>query len=118
MSRCPVPDHRVTPSLKSLDPLSPEPPIQRPVLDRFRDVLGLNSLRPLQIGNRTRDFEDTVVRRGGGPAELAAESPPNPPVRLPSASPCNSPPGHPYEYRSDPSAGRKSSACSAESCKA
>ena len=46
-------------------PLSPERPIQSPVLDRFRDVLGLNSLRPLQIGNRTRDFEDTVVRPGG-----------------------------------------------------
>src|SRR5215469_16599507 len=42
--------------------LRPECPVQRPVLDRFGDVPGLDDLAADQIGDRTRYLEDTVVR--------------------------------------------------------
>jgi len=42
--------------------LSPVRPVQRPVLDCFRDVLALDLRAALHVGNRPRDFQYPVMR--------------------------------------------------------
>src|SRR5438445_11558874 len=44
--------------------LRPERPVQRPVLDRLRNVLGLDRGRAFQVGNRPRYFQYPVMRPG------------------------------------------------------
>ena len=41
--------------------LSPECAVQGSVLNRFRNVFGLNGRGAFEIGNRTRDFENSIV---------------------------------------------------------
>src|SRR6185312_16802734 len=43
---------------------SPVRSIQRPILNRFGDVLRLDLGRAVQVGNRARDFKDAVVGAG------------------------------------------------------
>src|SRR5437660_1417701 len=40
---------------------TPKAPVQRPVLDRFRDVLGLDVGSAFQVSNRPRNLQDAVV---------------------------------------------------------
>ena len=46
-------------------PSRPECPVQRPVLNGFRDVFGLDCGCGFQVGNRPGYFEDAVVGAGG-----------------------------------------------------
>lgn len=45
--------------------LSPQLPVQTPVLHRLRDVLWDDRFRSIQVGDRAGEFEDTVVGTGG-----------------------------------------------------
>ena len=45
----------------------PKCPVQGSILDRFGDVLGLNSLLAFEIGNGPPHLEDSVVGAGGEP---------------------------------------------------
>jgi len=52
--------------------LAPELPVQHAVVDRFADVFGLDFRAAIQVGNRSGDAQDFVMRAGGKPHLLDA----------------------------------------------
>ena len=48
----------------AVPPLVPEGPIQRPVLDRLRDVLICDLLNAVQVRQRAANFQNAVLRAG------------------------------------------------------
>ena len=43
--------------------LNPKGPIEGPVLDSLTDVLWRDVFEEIEIGNRARDFQDTIVSK-------------------------------------------------------
>jgi hypothetical protein len=52
--------------LRASWPSDPELPVERPVLERLADVLGLDAFRAREVGDHAGDFQDAVVGAGAG----------------------------------------------------